>query len=222
MKFNKWTVGLILFGLLLWSAAARAQGTVTFNSINSQSELDTYLNQSSSIGYIDTEGFAGFYPSTLASYDASSANNTSVSLAVGGNSAQFSVNIVSGQFGSTGGTASESVSSLTPIIGLAIGIISPYQSQGRTATISDLYIGANYEGLVADTSSSTFSGMLCSFQNQSSTFNMTFTLATPLSSASEIKVGLISAVPVPEPNTLVLVGLGAVSLLAFRRPCRRK
>jgi hypothetical protein len=195
--------------------SAQAQGTVTFTSID-ETTFDSYMSQTSLTGYINTVGLVGFYPSATTGYDAASANNTAVSLIVGANTAQFSVNVVSGQFGSTGETASETVSSLTPIIGLAIGIVSSDQSDDKTAAISDLFINSNYGGSI-NTLSSSFSGLLCSFQNQSSAFNANFTLTTPLSSESDIYVATITASPVPEPNTWALTVLGAIALVVFRR-----
>jgi hypothetical protein len=220
MKTKIWTVGLIAIAIVMACSAARAQGTVTFTSID-QATFNNYLSQAAWVALVDTRGLAGFSdPSLAAGYDGPDANTTSVSLTNGDGIAGLSVDIVSGQFGSTGGTASESVDSLTPIIGLAIGVVSPSQSQGRTAAVSDLYIGANYQGSVANTSSSTFSGMLCDFQNPSSLFDTLFTLTTGVTSASQIYVIGITADPVPEPSSLALIGLGGIGLIPFLR--RRK
>lgn len=193
---------------------AKAQGNVTFTPINSQATFNSYLDQAAWVALVDTRGLAGFSSPSLASgYDGPDANSTSVSLTNGNNTVGFSLDIVSGQAGTTGETVIETTGSLNPIIGYAIGIVSPAQSQGRTASVTELYIGANYQGSVANTASSSFSGMLCSFQNPATSFDSVFTVTTGLSSASQIYIIGIKAVP--EPSCLTLVGLGGISLITL-------
>ena len=198
--------------------AASGQGNVTFTPINSAT-YSNYLGQAMWVGVVDTRGGSGFL-SPVNTYHGGSlggANQTSIQLTDGNNTAGLSYQILSGSPSLiVGETQSSSISSLSPVMDLVIGIFSPLQPNGfgQTANVSDLYIGSNYEPSVADTATSTFSGMLCSFDNPTSAFNFACTLNTGFDSASQI---YIVAVPTPEPSTLALAGLGGVALFFFAR-----
>lgn len=216
-------IAVVLFIAVMigFAPVTMGQGTVTFSSIN-QSQFDAYVGQAAWIGLVDTGGTAGFsYPTiTSSGYAGGSALQSSVILANGGGTAGLMLTVINGQFGSTGQTAGSSVSSVSPLIGLAFGIVSPNQNQSQTAAVSDLYIVgdvSNYQGFVADTASTPFSGMLCSFNSASSTFNTSFNIVTDLDSTTRIFVIGISAEAVPEPSTFALVGIGLAGLVIFAR-----
>jgi hypothetical protein len=196
MKFNnKWTVGLVLVGIVTWCSVARAQGTLSYSSID-ESTFNGY--NTAWVADINTAGNMGFSsdPSSVRSYDAGGALNSSITINESGGVVTFSVFVENGVGGSTGESVTTSINSLDTLTGLAIAIFSPNQSSGEVATVNNWYIGSSLRQTVADTTSSTFSGMLASFDSPQSSFTSSYTLQTGIASGSDIYVIGIAAGPV--------------------------
>jgi hypothetical protein len=217
MKTTKWLVGLIVVGIVMICSAARAQGNVTFTPID-QAAFKSYLSQSAWVALVDTRGNVGFSsnPSSLVGYDGGAAQNTSVSLTELNGNVTITTIINYGLGPVAGETTSSIIESLTPISGLAIGIISPHQSSGGIATVDNWYIGSSYQSPVAGTSSASFGGMAGTFEYQTNYFASTFSLETPFDSSSQIYIVGYSMEPAPEPCIAAFIGLAGLALFVAK------
>lgn len=186
----------------------------TFSNYMSQSAWTLLLDvQHSGAGYLMTDSATNGYTTSLnASFSAS------IVLSESGGLVSVTDRILNGRFGSTGAMAGTNISSTTQLTGILIGMTDAFTPGDGGATISDLYIGSNYEPSVADTTGgATFGGaLLCSFSEATASLeNITFTINQPEGSGGErIFVIGLEASSVPEPGSLALVLLGGLALFS--------
>jgi hypothetical protein len=205
---------------------AFGQGTVTYTSL-SASQLGDLESMSVWTLLLDVQHNGTAYLMTRTETNAYTsglniAYSASVLLSESGGTVTVTDEILNGRFGSTGATAGTSINSTDTLSGIIIAMTDAYTPADGGATIGDLYLGANYQPNVADTTRDSFSGILCTFSDPTSDFSAAFTLTQPEGSGEErIFIIGLSADPVPEPSSFALAGFGGLALyVAIKR--RRK
>lgn len=221
MKTTKWLVGLIVVGIVMICSAARAQGNVTFTPIN-QATFNSYLGDAVWVALVDTRGNLTLYSNSVATASAGWSGdamlNSSITVTESNGVVTLNTYIVNGSFGSQGESVTISSGSSAPIDGLVIGINSPVPGT-YSGTADNWYINGLYgQSPVADTTLSNFGGMVASFSNQSSSFTSQFSFTQPnFGSGTLVSIVGYSVESTPEPNVLVICGVGGLFLLVLKR-----
>lgn len=196
----------MLVALIGYSLAASGQGTVNFVPM-SQSVFNSYMNHTAAETvawtvaidilhgnvWLTNGSTVKFYQSYM-----DSARKTSANILLTDGTLSISSQIVDGD--GPGYSGNTSCSSLSPVSGIAFGILNPLQSSGENQCVSNLFIGQSYVSSVASTANSTFAGSLGTFDSTSSSFSATFDIYTTYGTSSKMYVFGLTPTSSSAPN----------------------
>ena len=176
---------------------SRAQGSVLSATSITTNQFAMYMTLASVVGVVNTGGLVGFYQSPMQSYEGPSALSTAVSFLNENGMAGISVTILNGQFGSIGGTASDSLSQPRPLSGFVIALYNPSQPVGSASGLSGLNINGSLQP-GPTTVSQSFSAYYYGLQDPTLSLNVNAELDTTLGSGTTLWfVPVYSTIPEP-------------------------
>jgi len=232
MNDKKYTVYAVFVAMLVaimgLTPAASGQGTVAFQPMT-EAEFNAFVNHTTTqqvaweifwdipgggLVTMTTSVSTNYYPSSI-----NMATSTEVQVIAHDGTITASSQIISGSFGSTGHSGSGQVNSTSSITGLVIGISNPYSLDGDTQIINNMFVGPNHWSTFIDTTGNSYLGGISMFSDTTTSLNISFTLDTPVGSMGQIY--MFGLTEVPEPNTIAVIGIGLLMLVA-RTSARRK